>query len=305
MGNRGGLYDNANTLEDDVEEEGIEDDIQQSGSDDHNIRNYFTNQFFNHFAMNHLSDDDDFEENDEIFGLQTLQSPNMINTVNEGIHLQSLLSLPFESVQLVFENDVFKIQFCFSSMVNCDAKLFVGDNEVFFGEYLDGFNQIVTTNEINLNSLQNNVNISLDEEEDSKIPVTILLKSNQESNNVIGQLTTFATIQKLETSFMIKVENQIASVGSKRYVIYDIYGTDKGEIEDCVVCLSEVRNTIILPCRHLCVCHNCAEVLKYQSNSCPICRSESRAFIKTKISSSTKKEDEKEENSKNHVPLEV
>jgi len=104
--------------------------------------------------------------------------------------------------------------------------------------------------------------------------------------------------------FLIKVENQIATIGEKRYTVYDIYGTDKGEIEDCAVCLSEVRDTIILPCRHLCVCHNCAEVLKYQSNTCPMCRSESRAFLKAKISTSPTKE-EKEENSKNHGPLEV
>ena len=41
---------------------------------------------------------------------------------------------------------------------------------------------------------------------------------------------------------------------------------------ECVVCLSDVRDTLILPCRHLCLCHTCADTLRYQANNCPICR---------------------------------
>lgn len=41
---------------------------------------------------------------------------------------------------------------------------------------------------------------------------------------------------------------------------------------ECVVCLSDVRDTLILPCRHLCLCNACADTLRYQANNCPICR---------------------------------
>ena len=41
---------------------------------------------------------------------------------------------------------------------------------------------------------------------------------------------------------------------------------------ECVVCLSDVRDTLILPCRHLCLCNSCADTLRYQANNCPICR---------------------------------
>lgn len=41
---------------------------------------------------------------------------------------------------------------------------------------------------------------------------------------------------------------------------------------ECVVCLSDVRDTLILPCRHLCLCNACADTLRYQANCCPICR---------------------------------
>ena len=33
---------------------------------------------------------------------------------------------------------------------------------------------------------------------------------------------------------------------------------------DCVVCMCEIRDTIILPCRHLCLCYTCAESLRFQ-----------------------------------------
>ena len=48
---------------------------------------------------------------------------------------------------------------------------------------------------------------------------------------------------------------------------------------DCVVCMSDPRDTIILPCRHLCLCNTCAESLRYQANNCPICRVPFRALL--------------------------
>ncbi|OUC45590.1 hypothetical protein D917_01829 [Trichinella nativa] len=33
---------------------------------------------------------------------------------------------------------------------------------------------------------------------------------------------------------------------------------------ECVVCMSEWRDTLILPCRHLCLCSGCAETLRYK-----------------------------------------
>lgn len=38
----------------------------------------------------------------------------------------------------------------------------------------------------------------------------------------------------------------------------------------CVVCLSSPKNTLLQPCKHICVCSECAE--KMRSSECPICR---------------------------------
>eukprot|EP00457_Paulinella_chromatophora_P021934 gb/GEZN01024597.1/.p1 GENE.gb/GEZN01024597.1/~~gb/GEZN01024597.1/.p1 ORF type:complete len:142 (-),score=17.82 gb/GEZN01024597.1/:139-504(-) len=49
-------------------------------------------------------------------------------------------------------------------------------------------------------------------------------------------------------------------------------GIDGLTSQDCVVCLSDPRNTALFPCRHMCLCEACANILRNQTNRCPICR---------------------------------
>ncbi|GJJ71669.1 hypothetical protein EMPS_04019 [Entomortierella parvispora] len=42
---------------------------------------------------------------------------------------------------------------------------------------------------------------------------------------------------------------------------------------ECVICLSEIKDTIVLPCRHFCMCSDCGDVLRRRPpQKCPICR---------------------------------
>lgn len=43
--------------------------------------------------------------------------------------------------------------------------------------------------------------------------------------------------------------------------------------------MCDVRDTLILPCKHLCLCNSCADSLRYQANNCPICRAPFRALL--------------------------
>ena len=40
----------------------------------------------------------------------------------------------------------------------------------------------------------------------------------------------------------------------------------------CSICISTRVTTILLPCRHLCICYDCSKNLITQTNKCPICR---------------------------------
>lgn len=72
------------------------------------------------------------------------------------------------------------------------------------------------------------------------------------------------------------------------FILIYLYLKDSGDedVEDgsseCVICMSDMRDTLILPCRHLCLCQSCADSLRYQANNCPICRVPFRALLQIK-----------------------
>lgn len=77
------------------------------------------------------------------------------------------------------------------------------------------------------------------------------------------------------------------------YLLQEIYGIENKNLtripnnndddedtgSECVICICEPRDTLILPCKHLCLCNSCADSLRYQANNCPICRSPFRALL--------------------------
>ena len=52
--------------------------------------------------------------------------------------------------------------------------------------------------------------------------------------------------------------------------------------EDCVVCLTDPKSVVLLPCRHLCVCETCLVFL----DKCPVCRAAFEEYITTSHHSS-------------------
>uniref|UniRef100_A0A452QBC3 E3 ubiquitin-protein ligase n=1 Tax=Ursus americanus TaxID=9643 RepID=A0A452QBC3_URSAM len=102
------------------------------------------------------------------------------------------------------------------------------------------------------------------------------------------------SFQHTDGTFCVKPLKQKQVVDGVSYLLQEIYGIEnkyntqdskvaEDEVSDnsaeCVVCLSDVRDTLILPCRHLCLCNTCADTLRYQANNCPICRLPFRALL--------------------------
>ena len=67
-------------------------------------------------------------------------------------------------------------------------------------------------------------------------------------------------------------ESAVASVLQGTMVEPDREPSAEEEANACVVCLDACKNTVLLPCRHMCVCSACAGELSV----CPLCRSEVR-----------------------------
>lgn len=80
----------------------------------------------------------------------------------------------------------------------------------------------------------------------------------------------------------------------------------KDEIEipegaECIICLCEPRNTTILPCRHMCLCSECAEALRKSSSTCPICRTRVEALLQIRVEAKETTTTESEEDTKAEV----
>jgi len=96
-----------------------------------------------------------------------------------------------------------------------------------------------------------------------------------------GQWVLKAIKQKLFVDGLCYLLQEIYGIENK--VVEGGYGGEDDDVEDtgaeCVVCMSDMRDTLILPCRHLCLCNTCADSLRYQANNCPICRAPFRALL--------------------------
>lgn len=115
---------------------------------------------------------------------------------------------------------------------------------------------------------------------------------NAESVTTNSQITK-AVFEMEKGEYQVRVVKQILWVSGMRYELQEIYGIGNSVDDDfdgndpgkeCVICLSEPRDTTVLPCRHMCMCSECAKVLRFQTNRCPICRQPVERLLEIRVS---------------------
>lgn len=144
-----------------------------------------------------------------------------------------------------------------------------------------------------------------------QFPLIVCLEAaggaNGQAKSAVQSQTTFASISAADSSGnrTITPLKQKIQVGTTSYELQEIYGIDgatasgteaggeggEGSAEegaengrDCVICMTEPRDTTVLPCRHMCMCSDCAKMLRMQSEKCPICRTPIEQLLQIKIS---------------------
>lgn len=84
------------------------------------------------------------------------------------------------------------------------------------------------------------------------------------------------------------IHAQKLQFGSQCFVLRDVFGVTskiaddvdlEGGNSDCVICLSEPRDTAVLPCRHMCFCSYCAGIVRLQCDRCPVCRQKVQSLL--------------------------
>lgn len=124
------------------------------------------------------------------------------------------------------------------------------------------------------------------------------LSPGAEQKSWIQSQTTFAAIirelnqDKGTSEWTARVLKQKIWVEGTSYELQEIYGLeqaasgkagDDSEERLCVICLSARRDTTVLPCRHLCLCHECAQEWRRQSSRCPICRMKVESLLRIRM----------------------
>lgn len=88
-------------------------------------------------------------------------------------------------------------------------------------------------------------------------------EEDQEARTVNSQITQ-AVFENVKGEFHVRVVKQILRVNGMRYELQEIYGIGNSVDNDvdcndpgkeCVICLSEPRDTTVLPCRHMVITH--------------------------------------------------
>ena len=137
-----------------------------------------------------------------------------------------------------------------------------------------------------------------------------------EQKDWVQSQTTYATIKHEDDGgWTIKVLKQKIWVEGISYELQEIYGlehaaenkgnassgdnagstgttdrADDAEERLCVICLVNPRDTTVLPCRHMCLCSECAGELRKQTSKCPICRNNIESLLHIKISKEGRKQ---------------
>ncbi|XP_031382342.1 probable E3 ubiquitin-protein ligase LUL4 [Punica granatum] len=111
-----------------------------------------------------------------------------------------------------------------------------------------------------------------------------------------AQITECVLVKGNEGNFQVRVIKQILWIEGDRYELREIFGisnVDEKGFEDsdpgkeCVICMTEPKDTAVLPCRHMCLCGECAKELRLQSNKCPICRQPIEELLGIKVNNAS------------------
>lgn len=143
---------------------------------------------------------------------------------------------------------------------------------------------------------------------DGELSQAASVSNSNTSNSIVTQNSNLSASK----SSNLNVESGAEINGVKEACLNDINALEKKrqmeqEIEqemkgiECVICMCETRDTLILPCRHLCLCKLCAINLRVQSNNCPICRIPFIALIQLKLVK--KKENQICKNPEKNLPI--
>jgi len=256
---------------------------------------------------------------DEIFGFgaQTIvEAPtpeySHADLIASGKVVQAPMKVHKDSLKLVLKGGFYALEFTYDTSLPCSVQIFwMADTQKELPKtgkhYLvnPGMAQAFKQDDAVFDPLLYSKEDLTFTQDSLVFPLVISMNAlDAGGNNKVTQLLTLASLHKIsENSWEVKTLQQKIHCRGEIFVLHDIFGNEQSPTtsDECVICLSVQRDTLIIPCRHLCVCHQCAQELRRQTNKCPICRGSARAMVRLPFSSETKASEEDTESSEEVV----
>lgn len=129
-------------------------------------------------------------------------------------------------------------------------------------------------------------------------PLIISINYNEGSSPYAMISYCVFTVDSQKTITGARVVKQVVLINGLPFEIKSIYGMaeesdsvegkqhidvkdDDGE-KECLICLSEAKDTLIMPCGHFCICSDCGKGLIKAKHTCPVCRGNIGSLIPMK-----------------------
>lgn len=107
-------------------------------------------------------------------------------------------------------------------------------------------------------------------------PLVIEIRDNETPNSIER---TYVKFKYLGGNWETDVIAQRLTIGNEVFDVNEFYGAEE-ETKECVVCLTNHRETLLLPCYHMCLCGGCSNIMRSQYDfKCPMCRTVVKSLV--------------------------
>jgi len=247
----------------------------------------------------------------ELMGTKPVDYPYHVRGLSHPFKvLNSLINVRRDSVKFIkidSEEPCYRLEFIFDADTDCYvqihffAKEFVEEDKIHFiskGKHESSSRTFFTMGAEQVFDkylfYPQQYNFPFHYEGGSFFPIVIEVRStpNPGRRLPVQVQATFCSIERSSDQtavFLLKPLKQKLIVDGVTYLMQEIYGIENKEISskivddnsaECIICMGNPRDTVILPCRHLCICCGCAEALRFKLQNCPICRSPFKALFR-------------------------
>ncbi|KAI6242649.1 RING-type E3 ubiquitin transferase [Aphelenchoides fujianensis] len=229
--------------------------------------------------------------------------------VSETVNmLNALVNIRRDSVKIIREESTtaersYRLEFLFDCDVKCYVQVHFCAREVVEGENIKfdvRFPELKPTKkyfcDVGANQVFNEVIFKPHQFDPQKMyynggfwfPLVIEMRTCDQTSGFREQAQiTMCVLERTQSQtcpLVLKPLKQKLITDGVVYLLQEVFGienreTDRDRVFECSICKDNESDTLLLPCRHLCICNNCDDSFLHNVKECPICRTPVKALL--------------------------